>query len=307
LNELRCLHEAIVGADEIDHLGHMNVRFYLEKALRAGEALASEHGLGPDTLRELGAVLEVRDAFTRHYREQLVGARLTMMGGVLEVRSDGLRVYHELLNEDRNELSATFVHELKLLQRETRRPLPLPEMLAKRAGDARVSWPEHGRPRTLDLERVPPALTLEITRERDLAMRQPRRVGPEECDADGFFVASRYQDLVWSGEPAGKRVAGVPLLDMERGGKFGWATLESRGIVNALPRVGARIQSFAAEVELARKTSYRHHWVFDLDDGSLLCTSSIVNLAFDIGARRAIEIPPGVRASLETEYHPDLR
>ncbi len=66
-------------------------------------------------------------------------------------------------------------------------------------------------------------------------------------------------------------------------------------------------ESFGAEVELARKTSFRHHWVFDLDRGVLLCTSSIVNLAFDIGERRAIEIPPAVRERLETQYHPDLR
>jgi hypothetical protein len=98
----------------------------------------------------------------------------------------------------------------------------------------------------------------------------------------------------------------VPVFETE-GGKVGWATLESRGVVIELPRVGARIQSFGAEVELARKTSFRHHWVFDLDSGALLCSSSIVNLAFDIGARRAIEIPSAIREALEAQYHPDLR
>jgi acyl-CoA thioesterase FadM len=82
--------------------------------------------------------------------------------------------------------------------------------------------------------------------------------------------------------------------------------LESRNAMLETPRVGARIQSFSAEVQIARKTSYRHSWVFDVDSGALVCVSSTVNLAFDIGARKSIEIPDAVRARMESEYHPDL-
>jgi hypothetical protein len=99
----------------------------------------------------------------------------------------------------------------------------------------------------------------------------------------------------------------MPVFETESGGRFGWATLESRSILRELPRAGARIQSFGAEVELAQKTCCHHQWVFDLDRAALLCTTSIVNLAFDIGARRAIEIPPAVREMLAARYHPDLR
>jgi acyl-CoA thioester hydrolase len=307
MTELRLLHEATVGEDEIDHLGHMNVRFYLEKALRATRALTGLYGLAPEACAALGAVLELRDTFTRHYREQLVGDRLTVMGGILGVERDGLRLYHELLNPARGERAATFVHEVKLFERAGRAPFPLPEMVAKKAGDGRVAWPEHGRPRTLDLDRPPPALSVEDARERGLAMRKIRVIREEECDEEGFFPASRYQDLVWGGEPSDPRRAGMPLFELEGGGRFGWATLESRGVLHELPRAGARIQSFGAEVELARKTSCRHHWVFDVERGTLLCTSSIVNLAFDIGARRAIEIPSAVREMLAAQHHPDLR
>jgi acyl-CoA thioester hydrolase len=307
MTELRPLHEATVGPEEIDHLGHMNVRFYLEKALRATRALTDAYGLTPEACAGLGGVLELRDAFTRHYREQLEGAELQVVGGILGVEADGLRLYHELVNPAREERAATFVHQLKLLRREDRAPLPLPEMVAKRAGDARVAWPEHGRPRTLDLERVPPDLPLEVARERGLAMRKVRVIGAEECDAEGFFPAWRYQELFWGGEPVDPRRAGMPVYELEGGSRMGWATLESRGVLRALPRAGTRIQSFGAEVELARKTSCRHHWVFDVESGALLCTSSIVNLAFDIGARRAIEIPPAVRERLDAQFHPDLR
>lgn len=305
--ELQLLHEATVDEDEIDHLGHMNVRYYLEKAMRATRRLTADLGLTPDACADLGAVLELRDAYTRHFREQLAGDRLVVMGGVLDVRADGLRLYHELVNPARDERAATFVHEMKLRRRDTRAPLPLPEMAAKSAGDHRVEWPEAGRPRSIDLDQRPPTISLDLARERRLEMRGVRVVRPEECDAEGFFIASRYQDLVWGGDPAESRPTGVPLFETDSGGKFGWASLESRGILHALPRVGARVQSFGAEVALAGKTSFRHHWVFDVDSGELVCSSSVVNLAFDIEARRAIEIPTKIREALEAQYHPDLR
>ena len=58
---------------------------------------------------------------------------------------------------------------------------------------------------------------------------------------------------------------------------------------------------------LEGKTSLRHQWVFDLDRERLLCTSSILNLAFDLASRKAIEIPEEVRRRLEDVHHPDLR
>jgi len=74
-----------------------------------------------------------------------------------------------------------------------------------------------------------------------------------------------------------------------------------------LPRTGTRIQSFGAEVEITNKVTTRHMWVYDVERGALLCTSSIVNLAFDVTRRRAVEIPPDVRERFEAWHHPDLR
>jgi len=306
-SELRPLHEATVAEEEIDHLGHMNVRFYHEKALRGSEALAAEHGLGPGVCRALGGVVELRETFTRHYREQRVGARLVVLGGVLAVRGDGLRLYHELFNTERDERAATFVHELRLRHAGTRRPLPLPEMVARSAGGALVAWPEYGRPRTLDLGGLPPVPALDEAHRRGLAMRKERVLDAESCDGDGFFVASRYQDLFWGGEPTREGPIGPFLRPLADGGKLGWATLESRGVWHELPRHGTRIQSFGAEVEITDKVTTRHMWAYDVERGVPLCTSSIVNLAFDVTRRRAVVIPTEVRAIFEAQYHPDLR
>ena len=73
MTELRCLYEGTETEEEIDHLGHMNVRFYATKAMQATEAFAEELGLDPQRLSELGAVLSVTDA--RRNERRAVGSR----------------------------------------------------------------------------------------------------------------------------------------------------------------------------------------------------------------------------------------
>jgi acyl-CoA thioester hydrolase len=299
------MYEGTVPPEEIDHLGHMNVHFYATKARSATRALAGEYGLSKEACDERGVLLAVPDTFTRHYREQLVGARLAVMTGVLSVSEQGLRLYHELVNRDSGELAATFVHHVQLQDRKTRAPCAFPAGLAERAQASIVGWPEHGKPRTADLGSLPTGLTLSVARERSLESRKPRVIEADACDADGYYDTSFGPELVWGGEPISRR-GFTPLHETEDGKKFGWATLESRHVMVATPRVGARIQSFSAEVELARKTSYRHSWVFDLDREEIVCISSNVNLAFDIGARKSMEIPDAIRANMQSEFHPDL-
>lgn len=305
MTSLRRLHEGVVAEEEIDHLGHMNVRFYLERALASSRALARQLGLDA-ACDEANGLLAVRDLFTRHFREQLAGARLVVLGGVVGADADGLRFYHELRNPERDELAASFLHHVRLEQADTGKPMPLPEIAARAVSQALVPWPEHGRPRTLDVAAPLRRIPLSEARERGLAMREPRRVEADECDDEGVYAVSRHQDLVWGGMPIPPRQPGMPLFQLADGRPFGWATLESRASLLALPREGTRIQSFGAEVAISTKTSVRHHWVFDLATRELLCTSQVLNLAFDIEGRRAMEIPDEVRETLERQYQPDL-
>lgn len=303
--DLRCLYEGTVSADEIDHLGHMNVRFYATRAMAATRALLDERGIDQDARADNRWVVGVPDTFTRHYREQLEGSRLRVMSGIIGMGEPGLLLHHELVNAESDELAATFRHRVQLLDSQSRRPRPFPTEFVEACKGRVVSWPERGKPRTIDLDALPAGLTLAEARARGLAMRHPRAIDVEECDEDGFLHFSRNNELVWGGERT-ERAGGFPLLDLDDGTRFGWATMESRHVLLDIPRVGRQIQSFGAEVQLGRKTSFRHNWVFDVESGDLVCVASSLNLAFDIGARRSIEIPPHIRAGLEADCHPDL-
>jgi acyl-CoA thioesterase FadM len=298
--DLTTTHHSVVTDDQIDHLGHMNVRFYGVNAQAGSRSLLA--AIATDDPRRFVPV----DFYTRHHREQLLGARLVVRSGVVDVGVDQLRLYHELANEETGTLAATFVHRVVAEEANGDRS-PLSDDITTRARAMVVAIPEHGATRSISLEADPVASapSLERVRELDLAMRQVRAVTPEECDASGTYLRSNAPMLTWAGEPVHR---GNPemLYEGPAGERMGWASMETRIAIRRLPRAGDRVQSFSAVIGLADKTSYRIQWVYEVDGGDLLTTFEIVNLAFDTGSRRPLSIPARLRAAEQSVLHEEL-
>lgn len=312
---LEILQEGRVEESEIDALGHLSVPFYQQRALTASDNLLRRHGLagsgsedsgstGPDP-KNKAIEATLIDTFMRNYREQFLGANLAVRGGVLDVEDDRVRCYHELINPERDELSATFVHTFELQEAESRQPVAIEGALAKRMNAERVAWPEHGQSRSLDLTQPPFRLDLKQAVQRNLASSEPRTIEADECTPAGILDPERFQHLPYSSPPLDDP-SSQWVFESPDGKKLGLADLESRATLLSLPRVGDRIQTFSADVEIARKTFRRTNWVFDLDSAELLTSGSVVMALLDLEARRAIEISDEIRAMFERRYHPDL-
>jgi acyl-CoA thioesterase FadM len=82
--------------------------------------------------------------------------------------------------------------------------------------------------------------------------------------------------------------------------------METRMRIRRLPRVGDEIQSFSAVIGLADKVMHNIMWAYDVERADLLTTFEVVNLAFDIGGRRPMQIPERIRAAEATLLNPDL-
>ena len=152
-----------VTEDQIDHLGHMNVMYYAQHAQAGARTLASRIGLDAD------GTLFQPDRYTRHHREQLLGSRLEVRGGVLEVGDDQVRVYEELVNTEADVLAASFILTLEATDPEGASRLPLSDPTRSAAGQLVVELPERGRPRTLTIDDDPisNAPSLEELNERE--------------------------------------------------------------------------------------------------------------------------------------------
>lgn len=295
------LHTSTVTQDQIDHLGHMNVRFYTALACAGAGELTGRLGRGGQN----DARIWERDVYVRHRREQLVGAHLEVRGGVLDASPDRIRVYEELANVDTGDVAATFVMGLAAID-EDRNPAKFSDEVIDRAGARTVEIPEHGMSRSISFEDEPAGPpSLDVLQARDLAQRQVRVLEAAECDEGGWYPSDMMMALVWGGEPLPGR-AFQPFHATPDGKTLAWATMETRAVWSRLPRVGDRVQSFNAEIGVGEKTFNSRYWVYDLDRGELVCDFSVVSLAFDLEARRSVVIPDALRESMGQRLHPDL-
>ena len=295
------LHKTEVTPDQIDHLGHMNVRYYGESARTGAQRLLASLGIEPD-----GPSVPIqRDTYTRHHREQLVGAPLEVRGGVLDATPERIRLYEELVNADTDDVAATFV--LTFAVPGGGGPSPLTDGVLGAARSATVAMPEHGRPRSISLVEDPGAAAPApaVLAERGLAMRLPRTVTAVETEGEASVAPNALAELVWGGEPAPGREF-RPLEETGDGAQIGFAILETRATWVRDASVGDRVQSFGAELDIQSKTMQSRNWLVDVARDELIGVFTVVNIAFDVGARRAVVIPDEIRARLGRRLHPDL-
>src|SRR3546814_8771508 len=125
----------------IDHLGHMNVRYYGAAARAASDERVRRFGGAGDLS------VDAVDLYTRHFREQLLGADLEVRSAVLHHGGGSMRVYHELRNTETEDLAARFVHRLEA--RDRRGPVAAWQPAAEMSTG---EMPGKGRPRRISVE-----------------------------------------------------------------------------------------------------------------------------------------------------------
>lgn len=282
---LRVTHTSSVTEDQIDHLGHMNVRYYALNARTATHAVLADLGWN-DPERAV-----VDDAYTRHHHEQLLGTNLLVRSGLLGADADSIRIYHELVNAETDDLAATFIDRV-------RTDVPVDHLDV-------VDLPAHGAPRSIDLDATPARPSLDTVRDLGLAMRAARVIDEEDTGGTSTVPAHLVPMLIWGGTPPDG--SAQELLHTGPGGeRFGWATMETRIGVDRLPPIGTRIEAFGATTAIGDKTTQMAMWSFDVDTGELLVAFELVSVLFDIDARRAISIPDDMCAQHEASLHPEL-
>src|SRR4051794_14793707 len=189
---LAVTHTSSVSHDQIDHLGHMNVRFYGVNAHAATQAMLAGLDGWPT-----GAHV-VHDTYTRHHHEQLAGTPLLVRSGVLAVDADGLRLHHELVPANAEALAATFVHKVSPIDEQGDR-LAVPDVVIAAAQKNVIEPLPYAAPRTVDfdVDALAAAPPLDMLRDRGLDVRKPRVIAGEECDDQGGYRPDATMMLLW--------------------------------------------------------------------------------------------------------------
>jgi acyl-CoA thioester hydrolase len=110
-----------------DHVGHMNIMWYVGKFDEANRNLFARIGLTPSFLRESGRGMAAVQQNVTYKRELPAGDIVEITSVVLEIRDKAIRFRHEMRNGETGDIAAicefTGVH----MDRRARKAVPFTE------------------------------------------------------------------------------------------------------------------------------------------------------------------------------------
>ncbi|MCF8179448.1 MAG: acyl-CoA thioesterase [Sulfuritalea sp.] len=122
-----------------DHMGHINVRAYMEFLEEACWQFYAILGMTPSLLRSGAIHLAAVQQNISYQKELYPGDTVLVRSGVLEMREKVLRFRHELVNTETGDVSAVCDFTVVCLNPETRKSRPFPAEVTALAGE--LSWP----------------------------------------------------------------------------------------------------------------------------------------------------------------------
>jgi len=90
-----------------DHVGHMNIMWYMGKFDEANWNLLAKIGLTPSYLRESGRGMAAVQQHVTYKRELLAGDIVEVQSQLLEIGEKSIRFVHEMRNAETGEIAAT--------------------------------------------------------------------------------------------------------------------------------------------------------------------------------------------------------
>jgi acyl-CoA thioester hydrolase len=300
------LYRGNVNTWECDEMGHMNVRFYVVKTEESLRLMLTALGLGPRALAGKGHDVEIIDQHIRFHRELHAGTGIEARGGVLAVGADTIRVYAELYNSFTGTLSATANMLARHVDAESREARPWPRGLVEAAQGQVVDLPEHGAPRSFNLD--PPRAKAGREEAERLSLTPIYRgvVRADECDGHGLLRTEGFIGKVSDGVVNLLKHFHVERTSPERRGEIGGAVLEYRLNYRRRPRVGDVVEIRSGLAGFAEKTNTLGHWILDAETGEALATGIAVGITMDLKARKAIAIPEERREVMAKYVQPEL-
>jgi acyl-CoA thioester hydrolase len=291
-----------VNTWECDQMGHMNVRFYVARAMEGLVGLATALGLDGAFRAKAGATLLVKDHHIRFLREARPGAPLILRTGIIELGESEARLLQLLIHANSGDLAATFQTVVAHATAGEGRAFPWSSEVRERAADLTVEVPERATPRTLTL--APPSGRASLAEASRLEM-VPIASGAftaQDCDVFGRINPEHIIGRVADGVPAlGAALSGAP-REEGRGG----AVLEYRLAYATWPRAGDRYEVRSGLIGFDDRVQRLAHWILDPVSGAPWATSEAVAISLDLAARKILPLTEEAKSRLATRVTPGL-
>lgn len=284
-----------VSLQECDEMGHMNIQHYIAKGSDSSFNLRVALGLGALDQPKSGLGYVALEHHIRFHRELRASDLVVIRAGVVEMRDKTFRIYQEMREALDDRLAATFVVDTGCLDLETRRLTQWPDEARQRAQSLMTALPPEALPRSLPKEAVERDVSLARADEFGMVETNRSVVNTWECDTNGhmnarFFMArfSDAQGHMWAHAGLGRHEQAA------RG--LATATVEMRLAYLRELRAGETLFVRTGILATEGKTIRYRHWLFSGDTGEAACIAEGAGLLFDKATRKAVPLPPSMRA-----------
>jgi len=283
-----------VATWECDAMGHLNVGFYVAKAMEGLAGLAAELGMPHAFAADARATLIVREQHIRFLREARPNAPLTMTGGVIEMAESEARLLL-LLRHASGEIAASFQTLVSHATAQEGRAFPWPQRVLDRAAALTVAVPPEAAPRSIGLDPVESRASLARADELGLPRTGLGVVRAADCDVFGRMRTEQVMARISSGIP---HIVGAT--------RAGGAALEYRLLYLEWPRAGDRVElrsgASGGDARFRRWT----HWLLDPDSGRAWGSAEAIAVSFDLETRRIVTLSEEALAAADAQVIPGL-
>lgn len=131
--ELTITYRGVVYPWHCDHMGHMNVMYYVGKFDEATWHLLAAAGITTAYMQEHSRNMVAVEQHLTYKRELVAGDLITVYSGILEVKGKAIRFFHQMRKADTGELAATAVNIGVQIDSQTRKSCPLAQEIIERA------------------------------------------------------------------------------------------------------------------------------------------------------------------------------
>jgi acyl-CoA thioester hydrolase len=293
------------NAWECDHLGHMNVRYYIDRAQQGWAPFAVAIKLPTAFHREAVSTLLPREIHMRCHLEVRAGEHMVMHGGVVEVRNDSVVLYQELRTGDANgPIAATYRVILEHVEAKLGRPFAWPQ----KARDALQNFmitaiPDKGAARSFSLDAPVASASLARANELGVPVTGLSYLQTYETDALGRmrpeFILGRQSDSFGGMTAPFQAEASEVLKNAGFEPRVSGALLEGRFIFRSWPKAGDILEVHSGLIAAGPKTFRFVVWILDPVTGECWTEGESLLANFDVKTRRAFESPAEYQAILE--------
>ena len=130
--ELMLTYRGTIYPWHCDHMGHMNVMWYVGKFDEATWHLLASVGLTASRMREENIGMVAVEQRIEYKRELLAGDLITIRSGIQEVRERAVLFFHDMTNEQTQEIAARTFLTGVCMDTKTRKARVLPPDVRER-------------------------------------------------------------------------------------------------------------------------------------------------------------------------------